>query len=190
MSSDKLTVSKDDVENFRKTCIWLRSLWLHYQILFKERELLQSIAPIFFSDIHYLLQRNLVLVICNITDPAETGDHMNLTVEFLIKYSDFSSAPRNISDKLKELGESMRAFRKKIVLARNKLIAHLDRESVQLGQPLGGAPQDDWLQFWHDLQGFLHIMHKHYVDADSPFWLNAIAQSDAEILVQALKEST
>jgi AbiU2 len=139
--------------------------------------------PIFFHDIHYLLQRNLVLVICNITDPAGTGDHTNLTVEFLIKYSDFSSAP-NTSDKLKELDESMRAFRKKI--ARNKLIAHLDRESVQLGQPLGGAPQEDWLQFWLDLQDFLYIMHKRYVDPNSHFYLNAIAQSDAEMLVEAL----
>jgi hypothetical protein len=58
-------------------------------------------------------------------------------------------------------------------------------------QPLGGAPQDDWLQFWIDLQDFLNIMDKHYVDPNGHFYLNGIAQlSDADMLVKALKDST
>jgi hypothetical protein len=94
-------------------------------------------------------------------------------------------------DRLKQLSDSIHAFRDKILPARNKFIAHLDRESVQLGQPLGGASQEDWLQFWLDLQDFLHIMDKHYVDPNSTFYLNGIAQlSDAEMVVKAFKEST
>jgi hypothetical protein len=88
-----------------------------------------------------------------------------------------------------EFSDSMHAFRDKIVQARNRLIAHIDRESVHLGQWLGGASPGDWLHFWHDLQDFLHIMHKHCVDPNSHFYFNGIAQSDAEMLVKALKES-
>jgi AbiU2 len=185
---DKLTVAKDDVEAFCNTCVLLRSLWRHYEIWLEGSELLQSIAPIFFGDIHALFVRDLILEICKITDPAETMGRTNLTVKFLIKYSDFSSAP-NTLDKLKRFSDSMHAFRDKIVPARNRLIAHFDRESVHLGQSLGGASPEDWLQFWHDLQDFLHIMHKHYVDPNSHFYLNGIAQSDAEMVVKALKES-
>ena len=190
----KLTVSKDDVKAFCDTCVLLRSLWRHYQILFEgsnlKRELLQSIAPIFFGDIHALFVRHLVLEICKITDLVGTMGRTNLTVKFLIEYSDFSSAP-NTLDRLKRLSDSMHAFRDKIVPARNRFIAHLDRESVQLGQSLGGASQEGWLQFWLDLEDFLHIMHKHYVDPNSNFYLNGIAQlSDAEMVVKSLKEST
>jgi AbiU2 len=190
----KSTVSKDDVMAFCDTCVLLRSLWRHYQFLFEgsdaKRELLQGIAPIFFGDIHALFGRHLVLEICKITDRVRTMGHTNLTIKFLVEYSDFSSAP-NTFYKLKRLSNSMHAFRDKIVPARDKFIAHLDRESVLLGQSLGGAPQEEWLQFWIDLQDFLQIMHKHYVDPNGYFYLNGIAQlSDADMLVKALKEST
>jgi hypothetical protein len=180
------TVSKDDLKAFCTTCVLLRSLWRHYEIWLEGSELLQSIAPIFFRDIHAMFVRTLILEICKITDPPKTMGRTNITIKFLIEYSDFSSA-QNTLDKLKRCSDSMHAFRKKIVPARNRLIAHFDRESVQLGKPLGGAPQEDWLQFWHDLQEFLYIMHKHYVDPNSHFYLNASAQSDAEVLVEALK---
>ena len=46
-------------------------------------------------------------------------------------------------------------------------------------------------QFWLDLQDFLHILHKHYIDAGGHFYLNGVGYlSDAESLVKALKEST
>jgi len=149
----KLTVSKDDVEAFCNTCVLLRSLWRHYEIWLEGSELPQSIAPIFFGDIHALFVRTLILEICKITDPAETMGRTNLTVKFLMSNSDFSSAP-NTLDKLKRFSDSMHAFRDKIVPARNRL-----------------------------------IMYKHYVDPNSHFYLNGIAQSDAEMLVKALKES-
>jgi hypothetical protein len=187
-------VTKDDVKAFCNTCVSLRSTWEHYRILFEgsdlKRELLQGVAATFFYDLHALLVRHLVLEICKITDPARTKGRDNLTIKFLIQHSEFSSTPATL-DRLKRLSGSIHAFRDKIVPARNRLIAHLDRESVQLGQPLGGAPQDDWLQFWIDLQDFLNIMDKHYVDPNGHFYLNGIAQlSDADMLVKALKDST
>jgi hypothetical protein len=185
-------VTKDDVKAFCDTCVLLRSTWEHYRILFegsdRKRELLQGIAPTFFGDLHALFVRHLVLEICKITDPARTMGRENLTIKFLIKHSDFSSAPTTL-DKLKRLSGSIHAFRDKIVPARNRFIAHLDRESVQLSQSLGGAPQEDWIQFWIDLQDFLNIMDKHYIDPNGHFYLNGIALlSDADI--KALKEST
>jgi len=71
------------------------------------------------------------------------------------------------------------------------LIGHLDLESVRLDQKLGAAEPDEWNQFWLDLQDFLQIMHKHYIDPGGHFYLNAVCYlSDADNLVQALKEST
>jgi AbiU2 len=186
-------VSKDDVEAFCNFCVFLRSIFRHSQILFEEggnlrRELLQSVAPTFFNDINHLLIEHLILQICKITDPEESFGRKNLTVKFLINNADFSTAPSEL-DTLKQLADSMHTFRAKIVPARNKLIGHLDRHSVL--EALGGAEKSEWNQFWHDLQDFLYIFHKHYVDPRGGFYLNGVSYlSDADSLVKALKEST
>jgi transcriptional regulator with XRE-family HTH domain len=198
MSAITPNVSKDDVDAFCNFCIPLRAIWRHYQMLFEgtdlKRELLQSIAPTFFGDINRLLIEHLILKICQITDPEESmgrkNGRKNLTVKFLINNSNFSTAPREL-DKLKRLSDSMHGFRAKIVPARNRLIGHLDRESVLHDHSLGDAPSNEWNQFWLDLQDFLNIMHKHYVDPNGQFYLNGVGYlSDADSLVKALKEST
>jgi transcriptional regulator with XRE-family HTH domain len=187
-------VSAADVEAFSNFCVSLRSIWRHYQVIFEgtdlKRELLQSIAHTFFGDLNQLLIEHLILQICKITDPEESMGRKNLTVRFLLNNSDFSAAPDDL-DKLKRLSDRMHNFRAKIVPARNRLIGHLDRESVLLGESLGGADTSDWNQFWLDLQDFLQIVHKRYVDPQGHFYLNGVgALSDADSLVKALKEST
>jgi transcriptional regulator with XRE-family HTH domain len=187
-------VSAADVDAFSNFCVSLRSIWRHYQIIFEgtdlKRELLQSIAHTFFGDLNQLLIEHLILQICKITDPEESMGRKNLTVRFLLNNSDFSAAPDDL-DKLKRLSDRMHNFRAKIAPARNRLIGHLDRESVLLGEPLGGADTSDWNQFWLDLQDFLQIVHKRYVDPQGHFYLNGVgALSDADSLVKALKEST
>jgi AbiU2 len=166
-------VSKDDVDAFCGFCVSLRSIWRHYQILFEgtdlQRELLQNIAPTVFGDFNKLLIEHLILQICKITDPEKSFERQNLTVKFLVHNSDFSTAPGE-TEKLNRLSDRMHVFRAKIVPARNRLIGHLDRESVLLGQPLGGAQPNEWNEFWLDLQEFLYIMHKHYVDPNSKFY--------------------
>ena len=194
MASTPTKVSKTDVEAFRDFSVSLRALWRHHQILFEatdlQRELMQSIAPTFFGDLNLLLIEHLILQICKITDPEESRGRANLTVAFLINNSDFSGNTAAL-DRLKQLASSMHAFRDQIVPARNKLIGHIDRHSALAGSSLGAAPAGEWKQFWLDLQEFLHILDKHYIDANSAFYLNGVAYlSDAENLVKALKESS
>src|ERR1039457_826174 len=187
-------VSKNDVEAFNGFCVFVRWLWRHHQILFEgtdlKCELLQSISPKFFHDICEMLLQNLILRICQITDPEGSTERKNLTVKFLVNNSDFSTALAE-ADELKRLSDSMHVFRKKIEPARNKYIGHLDRKSVHLDQPLGAAEPSEWNQFWLDLQDFLRVMQRRYVDPNSHFELNDIDNlSDADNLVKALKEST
>lgn len=187
-------VSVGDVNAFCNCCVSMRSTYRHFQILFEgselQRELLQRTAPTFFNDIHLVMMQDLVLQICKVTDPENTSGRRNLTIKFLLNNSDFASAPGEL-DKLKRLSESMHIFRTKIVPARNKIIGHLDRQSVHDGNPLGATEKHEWDQFWLDLQDFLQIMHKQYVDPRGHFYLSGIAYlSDADDLLKALKEST
>ena len=195
MTSTMPNVSTDDVDAFCNFCVSLRYIYRHYQILFEEgadlrRELLQSIAPTFFNDIRELLVEYLILQICKLTDEEESFGRKNLTVKFLVNNSDFSTAPGEL-DKLKRLTGSMDVFREKIRPARNRLIGHLDRLSVLDGNALGAAEKSEWDQFWLDLQDFVRIVHKHYIDKSGHFYLNDVGYlSDADSLVKALKEST
>jgi hypothetical protein len=185
---------KADVEALCNYCVRLRAHWRHFQILYEgtelERELLQRTANNFFGDLNHLLIEHLILQICKITDEAKTREHENLTIKYLVEKTTPFIASEEVKT-LSSLSDSIHAFRAKIVSARNKYIGHLDRASVLEGKPLGQASPDEWSQFWLDLQEFLHLMHERYVDPKSVFYLNGVVGlSDAEALVDALREST
>jgi hypothetical protein len=185
-----IIATTEDVEAFRGSCISLRSLWMHFQILFEgsdlKRELLQTTAPTFFRDVHGLFGDYLILHICRLTDNAETTGRKNLTVKFLIEHSDFSSAPHTL-EKLSRVSADIHDFRALILPARNRFISHLDLVAVRLDAPLGAASDAQWKQFWLDLQDFLDLMHRHYIEPDGHFYLNGMGNmSDADSLLTAL----
>ncbi len=189
MSVSRIIATKEDVEAFRGSCVSLRSLWRHFEILFigtdLKRELLQTTASTFFGDVHGLFVEHLVLHICRLTDNAETVGRKNLTVKFLIEHSDFSSAPRTL-EKLNRVSADIHAFRTLILPARNRFISHFDLEAVRLDAPLGAASDAQWKQFWIDLQDFLDLMHRHHIEPNGHFYLNGMSNmSDADSLLTA-----
>jgi len=188
-----IIATKEDVEAFADSCVLLRSQWAHFMTLFEgsdlKRELLYTTAPTFFSDLNRLFIEHLVLHICRLTDEAQTMGRKNLTVKFLIEHSDWSSTPDTLA-KLKPISNSIHRFRKRVLPARKWFVAHLDLSAVRLDQPLGAASNEDWKQFWLDLQDFVQLMFRHHVDPNSLFHLNGIGgMSDADRLLTALKNA-
>jgi hypothetical protein len=188
-----IIATKEDVQAFIDSCVLLRSQWKHFEALFEgsdlKRELPQTTAPIFFDDLHRLFVEHFVQHICRLTDNAQTMGRKNLTVKFLIEHSDFSSAPETLN-KLRQVSIAIDGFRRLILEARNRFISHLDLEAVRLGDPLGAASQDKWRQFWIDLQYFLELMHRHHVEPDGHFYLNAVSgMTDAYSLLAALRNA-
>jgi AbiU2 len=188
-----IIATKEDVESFADSCVLLRSQWAHFMTLFEgsdlKRELLYTTAPTFFSDLNRLFVEHLVVHICRLTDEAQTMGRKNLTVKFLIEHSDWSSAPDTLA-KLKPISNSIHRFRKRVLPARKWFIAHLDLSAVRLDQPLGAASNDEWKQFWLDLQDFVQLMFRHHVDPNSLFHLNGIGcMSDADRLLTALRKA-
>jgi hypothetical protein len=183
----------EDVESFADSCVLLRSQWAHFMTLFEgsdlKRELLYTTAPTFFGDLNRLFIEHLVVHICRLTDEAQTMGRKNLTVKFLIEHSDWSNAPDTLA-KLKPISDSIHRFRKRVLPARKWFIAHLDLSAVRLDQPLGAASNDEWKQFWLDLQDFVQLMFRHHVDPNSLFHLNGIGgMSDADRLLIALRNA-
>ena len=187
-----IIATKEDAEAFCGSCVPLRALWEHYRTLFegsdKKRDLLQTTAPVFFRDLNLMFIEQLVQRICRLTDNAQTMGRKNLTIKFLIEHTDFAAAP-DTKDKLLRLSDLIHRFRDKIKIARDRFISHLDLEAVRLDQPLGAASDEEWYQFWHDLQDFLNLLVRHHDDSGQ-FYLNAMGgMSDADSLIAALRNA-
>jgi AbiU2 len=187
-------VTRRDVKKFIDHCLILRAFWTHYQTIFEgsdlQRELLQNTARIFFGDLNQMLIEHLILQICKLTDPEVTMGKRNLTIPFLVNNADLAATPRDMA-KLKKIAERIEKFRKQIKPARNMRISHLDLDSAHRRKSLGGASVTAWRKFWIDLQDAVAILHKRYVNARVPFYLNGVGMmSDAHQLVRAIKEST
>ena len=186
-------VTPDDVKTITNYCVHLRSVWCHYQTLFEEGELrrtmLHRVAPIFFGDLNLLLIEHLVLQICKLTDPKTTMGRENLTLDYLVANADFAApAEQAIAITLRD---RINAFRTTIVPARNKLISHLDRESVMAGTALGAADNAAWELFWSDLDALLDLFNRLFADPPGPFILSDVGMiSDADSAVKAVREGT
>src|SRR5262245_23367387 len=184
----------EDIEIFANYCVFMRSIYLHTRELFEtssagDKALMDATAGTFFGDLNRMLNEYVILQVCKITDPAhDIRKNDNHTIAFLLEHYDFSSDP-SILKRLKELDASMRAFREKLLPARNKLISHLDRDAILADCPLGAAADEEWSQFWLDLQDFICIVHRKVIG--SSFYLNrAAGRSDAGDLLKALRHGS
>src|ERR1700730_13819555 len=180
-----------DIEIFANYCVFMRSIYLHARELFEtssagDKALMRRTAGTFFGDLNRVLNEYVILQVCKITDPArDKRNNDNHTIAFLLEHYDFSSEP-SILEALEKLQASMRAFREKLLPARNKLISHLDRDAILAGSPLGAVSDQEWSQFWRDLERFIYLVHRKVVG--SPFYLSGVAgQSDAGDLLKALR---
>ena len=183
-----------DIEIFANYCVFIRSIYLHARELFEtssaaDKALMRMTAGTFFGDVNRVLNEYVILQVCKITDPArDKRNNDNHTIAFLLERYDFSNEP-SILEPLEELQASMRAFREKLLPARNKLISHLDRDAILAGGPLGAATDEEWNQFWLDLQDFICIVHRKVIG--SSFYLNRVAGlSDAGDLLKALRHGS
>jgi len=181
-----------DIEIFANYCVFMRSIYLHARELFEtssaeDKALMGITAGTFFGDLNRVLNEYAILQVCKITDPAhDIRNNDNHTIAFLLEDYDFDPP---ILKRLNDLHASMQAFREKILPARHKLISHLDRAAILAGHPLGAANDEDWSQFWLDLQDFIYIVHREVIG--SSFYLNGEAgRSDAGDLLKALRHGS
>ena len=144
-------------------------------------------ANVFFSDLNRIFIEYLILQVCKVTDPAkDLRRNDNFTIAFLLRLYDFSGEPTTLR-RLSELDEKVQAFRVKLLPARNKVISHSDRDAIMANRALGGAPEDEWNEFWLNLQDLVCIIHEKIVG--EPLWINGFAMSNAHGLLKALRHS-
>jgi len=153
--------AKKIVERFCSHVHWLVKVRYTFKVLFEDRQpscrtLMEKTASSFFADLNRILQEYLLLECAKITDPATTYDDANFTVDFLVQNI---SWPNDKKKGLESLQADAANFRKHIKRARNKLLAHLDMETVLSESPLGGFTEGEDKKFFDALQKLCNIAH-------------------------------
>jgi hypothetical protein len=80
---------KEVLRSFLPTC---ERLWMDHQLYYQLFEtnartlaLYEATAQMTFVDLNHILISHLIIGVCQITDPAKTMGHENLTTNFIIK---------------------------------------------------------------------------------------------------------
>jgi len=148
------------VKKFGNQTVRFHAIHHMYKELLEDKEaqiLMERTANAFFRDLNTILQHYIVLEFAKITDPATTNGRENFTIDNLIQSIDW---PQDIQDKLTSLNNKTKDFRKHIKAARNRLLAHMDKEVYLTNQVLGGFPKGEEEAFLQTLVEICDITHK------------------------------
>jgi hypothetical protein len=179
-----------EVNDFSAHCAYIRTVYVLAKHIWRDsseeqRKLMVSIAPSFFDDLGQVLAEYVVLAACRVTDPAKDGKKENLTLETFVNSF---GADSETGKQLDGLLQQMMVHRKTIELARNKLVAHADREVIRQGKPLGQASWQDWDKFWAALRRFILVLNESAIG--SPYDIEvAGVPGDAAMLLKSLEQS-
>lgn len=158
MSKTKL---QNDFELFREHCVIIRRDYNTYNDLFFSGQdaLLIKTALTFFNDIAEIMQRDWILQICKLMDPAETnrkGEVLeNISIELI--NSQLKSAEL-MSDEISLISCALKKYGRKIVPARNKRLAHIDRSHQISADILGQTTKEELDSFLMNIQQYCDLV--------------------------------
>lgn len=149
----EMTKLQQDFSILRDHCVELRQSYNTYTNLFnKDNEsLLTKVAPTFFSDIAVIMQRDWILQVCKIMDKAEMRGKENITIDLINKQLSSQSLS---SSEIDNISEELTKYGSKLKPARNKRLAHFDRESQLNGVVLGETTETELNDFLVNIQAY------------------------------------
>jgi hypothetical protein len=151
------------VKKFCNHVLWLRVVRHDFEELFENEDatiLRERTAPSFFADLNRILHSYLLLDFVKITDPKTSGrkqEQENFTLDNLIESINW---PQDVLERLRSLSGKARAFRRRIRDARNKLLAHADKEIFLTDTTLGEFPEGEDEMFLGTLEEVCNITHE------------------------------
>ncbi len=152
---------KDDFDWFRSECIKLRNTYNTYLALFEggteTEELLQRNAELFFTDLNEWLIQLIFIQAGRLTDPETTRGKPNLTVEHFVSKL---FAEDLLDDEIEMLACKLHGYRRKILAARNKSVAHLDVSIIRRNLTLGEHLPAEATDFFKNLNEFTDAVGK------------------------------
>lgn len=159
-----MTVPKkliDDFEELRECLINVRRDYNTYNALYcdENRSLLTAIAPTFFTDVAEILQRDWILQVVKLMDPAVTAvrgkDRENLTVQLLYQQLEDESL---LTDEIRSRAKAILDYGELLKPARHRILAHRDREHHFKGIVMGVTTNEQLKEFVQNIQDYSDLV--------------------------------
>jgi len=149
------------VKEFCHYVVFLKAIHRIGKELFENdqgRKLMEQTAVSFFKDINNVLVNYFILETAKITDPAVTyNKYENFTIANMIETINW---PESVTRDLERLNHVVKDFRNYVEMARNKLLAHYDKNTFMSGKVLGTFPKGDDEKFMDALEKMCNVLHK------------------------------
>ena len=147
-----------EFKTVRDEAIWLCQIVDTFNVLFhsdhETETLLRTCAGHFFSDLNRILHEYFYIVVCRLTGPQKTGNLDNPSTQRLTHLLKNQGCKSCITDEILCLGEKLQKYGKRMQPARNKIIAHCDRETYHKQETLGGHSEQEFQDFLINLQKY------------------------------------
>jgi hypothetical protein len=157
----KDVAAREMVEKFCHYVIGLKAVHRIGKELFANdegRKLMEQTAISFFTDINDILIKYFILETAKITDPAVTNKkYENFTIANMLETINW---PESVACDLNRLNQGVAHFRKNIEGARNKLLAHYDKNTFMSDKVLGTFPEGDDEKFIKALEEMCNVLHQ------------------------------
>jgi len=168
-------------EKIRDHYVWLKSLWDIYREIFENDENLkiaQTSAKMFFYNLNIMIIHQIVLNSCKITDEYKKG---NLVLGYFMELDEFKN-----NKEIDELYRNILKFRKYLLKARNKIIAHNDFGTIMQMKGLGEFPSGEDKVFFENIEKFLNCVCEN-ISGEVMGEIYVNCQGDVRDLLQYLK---
>jgi hypothetical protein len=189
MSMGKMKL-QNDFEMLREHCIIIRRNFNTYNALFfsDSDDLLIKTALTFFNDIAEIMQRDWILQVCKLMDPAVTkrkGTVLeNISIELINSQLENEGLMRQ---EISSISDALLAYGKKIVPARNKRLAHFDRDHQISGAILGATTEKELEAFMENIQKYCDAVGR-AIGLDPLDFTSSSCPGDVHDLLRVLRD--
>ena len=176
MSVDKSNTlkppTKEEAKSFCDLCEFVYVCWVSYTNLFEElpslleseknttlEEFLESPYGRCLQLINCMVANYLILQIAKLHDQAKLGNNENLSINLFVAAVNWS-----VEDKknIQNINTQLFDFYNHIKMARDKLLAHNDRETYKTDKPLGCFPEGEDKEYFRLLGEFCELIWEHF----------------------------
>lgn len=148
-------------------------------------ELLNESAALFFSMVQQALLHEVELGLTKLADPATTFGHGNLTLDALLEEVR-SLKQESLCEALTALLNDYRSKCGKIVVVRNKFLAHSDLKACLKSIPLPEVSRQEIEDALLSLRAFMNEIEGHFTDCECAYDQLSVSE-DGEALLEVLK---
>jgi hypothetical protein len=173
-----------EVLAFCHACSWAFQAWsIHrgFQDHLSEESAFVRCHAFFLNRLSFITQEYSLLQIAKLHDRADQFGNINLGIDFIIERGDWDDITRT---RLDDMRQRLSALPAHLSGARNKILAHNDRDAAVASRALGGFPEGMDDEYFETLQVFVSLVHDKCIGG--PFLFDKFAKIDTTLFIDAL----